>query len=268
MKTATYWVVGSGENVGKTTVASALLRSLNKAGQPSLGFKPYSAAKFIELIDTLSLPEFSKDGWLCGADGLSLCDASPLLERREAELLQPILFICYPGYLDPLIIRTGSRLSGNVYYWRGRQAGLVLDRPDLYEHLSNLDVSAWRRYPITNAQFHKAPQLGVDHVEKCFQQIIQMKSPQSIVLEGAGPFLPLWRTDQSVDHLIYINKNTVHFFKDLNLSISASTTILKTVKDIRETVNNHKRLSITLPFCETLKRAYVAEMITDKILQT
>ncbi|MTW23010.1 hypothetical protein [Allochromatium palmeri] len=47
-----FWVIGTATNVGKTTVATALIRHLNASGLPALGFKPYVGGRLRDLRAT------------------------------------------------------------------------------------------------------------------------------------------------------------------------------------------------------------------------
>lgn len=117
-KTEVYWVIGEDTDCGKTTIATALIRELNRLGISSMGFKPISGILFTEKHDLLN-DEFplSKCG-IFGNDALKLCDASPLSTREMLDIVNPSLLLCHDSYDEPLLIRVGSRQCKNIEYFK------------------------------------------------------------------------------------------------------------------------------------------------------
>lgn len=48
-----FWVVGSDTSVGKTTLATALIRVLNRLGKTTVGFKPHAGINFVEHLGVM-----------------------------------------------------------------------------------------------------------------------------------------------------------------------------------------------------------------------
>lgn len=262
-----YWVVGSDENVGKTTVASALIESLNQSGQSAIGFKPFSAGKFVDLIDTINSPDAISTGSIFGLDGVSLSAASPLMNYEDIELIQPILFVCYPNYAQPLIIRGGSQLCGKVEYWRGRILEGILGNNSNYFHESVREkFERFSRVELTTLGFLDAPKLDNSHIDRCLGTLTNRKLPEALVIEGAGKWLPMWKTPYVVNHILLVHLNKIHFFKGINMTVSTHLDRLVPLQNLLNQINRYPSKATELSFAASAFRKDVAISAVKSLL--
>ena len=85
-----YWVVGDQTDIGKTTIAAALIRVLNQNQIPALGFKPYGGSNLRDVVDFM-LAQFPKSNCAAyGPDALKLTRASPLTSDEHIDLVCPV----------------------------------------------------------------------------------------------------------------------------------------------------------------------------------
>ena len=94
---AVYWVVGNGTDVGKTTVATALIKVLSARGQRTIGFKPYAASLLHTIIDFMIEKYPKVPCKLFGNDAWELTAASPLTGLEIIDPDQPT--VSSPLYL-------------------------------------------------------------------------------------------------------------------------------------------------------------------------
>lgn len=266
-ETDVYWVVGSDENVGKTTVASALIEHLNQ-NNAAIGFKPFSAGKFVDIIDAISSQEATEMGSIYGLDGVALRAASPLINNNDIELTQPIMFICYPNYANPLLVRAGSHISGKVEYWRGPGSAEILkSNSGYFDPQMNEKFERFADAPLTQFGFQYAPNLDNGHIDQCLNKLIREKAPKTIVIEGAGKWLPAWKTKYLVNHILYIHMNKIYFFKNINTPVSVNGGKLAPVTELLTYLKNRISISVNLPFAPSQHRKDVASSAITSILK-
>ena len=244
----TYWVIGTGTNVGKTTVATALISILSGSGIATVGFKPFSAAKLPDIMDVLDDPKLASDNLICSSDGLSLSASSLGVGELEAELVHPVLFVCYPYFSDTFIIRSGSRISGDVSYWRGEQSDDVFGNAALFATRRHLQLETWKSFPRSPYGFLDGRRLGSEKVERCYQHLINAKRPKVVVCEGAAYFLPQWRASQPVNHIFLVSSDTITFYGDLDLEVPEQPSMVKSSLYLRDVLRKCSAKSVSIPY--------------------
>lgn len=262
----TYWVIGTGTNVGKTTVATALISILNSRGIATIGFKPFSAAKLPDIMDILDDPKFALNNLICSSDGLSLSASSLGVGELEAELVHPVLFVCYPDYSDTFIIRSGSRISGDVCYWRGEHSDDVLGNAALFLTRKHLQLENWKSFPVSRYGFLDARRLGSENVERCYQHLLNAKRLKVVVCEGAAYFLPQWGASQSVNHIILVSSDTVTFYRDLDLEVPEQPSMVKSSLFLRDVLRKCSAKSVSVPYPRSTDPKATSASVVDRLL--
>jgi hypothetical protein len=262
-----YWVIGSGTNVGKTMFASALIAELNSNQVPTVGFKPFSGVKLLDVIEILDHPRLAAQNLLCGADGLKLSTHSLDVSEMEAEIVHPLLFVCHPDFSDIILIRSGSRVAGAVSYWRGEYSNDVLNNAQLFMNRRNLQLPTWTSFPVCKYGFLDGPDFGWENVNLCHQYLVEAKQPKVIVYEGAGSFLPLWMTSQTVNHIFYISTDTIAFFQNINLTVVKESSMVNSAIALRRILRTMIPNS-SIPFPRSADPALASASAVKRFLGT
>lgn len=241
------WVVGDNTNVGKTTVSAALIRTLNQAGQPALGFKPYAGTRLLDTVPLLE--EIAKgDGLWVGRDARKLVDASPLLTPHMLEIVNPSWRISHPDRDSALFIRKGSALLGQRALKCTRSAESIWERPDFLALNRAIQLPSQGMTIIEDAQ---ADKLDFDDqlVQQTSFEILKSLKPQFVVCEGAGRLLPVWSGAPSAQHLFLISAGALHLFPDVHIRVESSGVIFGpyTVAHILGQLKNRKPISGYIP---------------------
>lgn len=209
-KTEIYWVIGEATNFGKTTIATSLIRELNTLGKKTIGFKPLAGIRFSQSRDLLINEIPFSDCGMFGSDALRLCDASPFSDRELLDIINPGLLLFKDSILEPLLIRIGSKKHNNLAYFRGEFLEGFL------KHDENKQIFKQSLLPT------KCPMSSVEnvsHIDTALKYIFGM-SPDVVVMEGAGPFLPVWAGSHFVNNILMLTDGKIHFLKDINLKLS------------------------------------------------
>lgn len=261
-----YWVVGPGTNVGKTTIASAVISVLCELGRKAIGFKPYSARKFVDVIDSGYLGFPKAISRVSGLDATKLAAASSITSFDDIELIAPVAYICYPEYLNTLVVRTGSQKTCNAEFFKGDSAIRLENRTDYKRILKDLEIDDWVHFQRTSLSFLDAPLIDNNKVEDCFQYLINSRDVDTVVCEGAGRFLPFWNEMKLVNHIFYIAKNELFFFKDFDLKINFNTTKLLPVNGLLSALKKKKPYKAFLPFSRPEVQEDVAKETVRQLL--
>ncbi|MBR7800548.1 hypothetical protein [Undibacterium fentianense] len=220
--TQIYWVVATHTNAGKTTLATELIRVLNQAGCPSLGFKPFAGMRLRDGVDYMFGQSIELNQRMAFSDGALLCHASPLTSTDDLDLVVPRQVIFKDRILDTFLMRIGSASLQNVEMWTSEKGQRLANRPDIAYLLEKTGL------PFANAQLLdgiSSPYkiLGREKVQAAFMHL-QARQPQAIVCEGAGPWLPVWQDQAYVNHVFLLTEDSLYFYRDANLSIDTQTT--------------------------------------------
>jgi hypothetical protein len=262
-----YWVVGTQSNVGKSTIACALIDVLNRAGTPAIGFKPFTSAVLQDMLDArLEWVKTTECGFF-GRDAERLAMASPLTSADPAifDIVGPMSLICYPTPRKAAVARLGSAALGNVRYFRGDKGTQLLNRPDIVEVMWRMGVPFAEAEPLS-FEFQDAPRLHPDAIAQAFDFLLGL-GPRAMVCEGANSFLPLW-TDCVVNHVFAARGEQVMFLPNVNLEVELGRDRrFQGIDDIGPRLNNGRGgLIETLPVAETWRRAEVAEQVVIRLL--
>ena len=209
-KTDIFWIIGEATNCGKTTIASSLIHVLNTLGKKTIGFKPLAGIRFSQSRDLLMNEIPFSDCGMFGNDALKLCDASPHSDRGMLDIINPSLLLFKDSILEPLLIRIGSKKLNNLVYYKGE----FLE--DFLKHDENKQIFKQSLLPT------KCPMRSVEnvnHIEAALKYIFAL-GPDAVVMEGAGPFLPVWAGSHFVNNILMLTDGKIRFLKDINLKLN------------------------------------------------
>ncbi len=213
-----YWVVGTATNIGKTTVATALIRVLLARGQRALPFKPVAGIKFRNSVELLleHLPRSTCA--LFGNDARKLIKASPLTHEGMLDLVVPWQMLYWSDNNDPFIIRTGSSMLKNVRYYKSEFTERLMQRADVQR------IVAASGMPVESAELFDTKTtilslLSPDAISAAFDHLLTLQ-PDTIVVEGAGPYLPVWQGNPAVNHVLLVSTGEIQLFPDVNQNIA------------------------------------------------
>jgi hypothetical protein len=263
-----YWVIGRGTDTGKTTIATALLRSLNRRGYPALGFKPYSAVLLPSLVDAMCEPGSATRGQIAGRDALDLASASPLTGAADVECTVAVQYVCYPSYRSAMIARIGSAAIDERIILRSDHQRQFLDRPDIAALFEAGGIAMSKMAWADHLKLSGCPANSQEQVGKSFRRLAARDGVTAVVCEGIGQFLPLWRGMPTVDHLFYIDMSSVRFFPNIRLDLKVDQyETLYAAKMIDHIVNRNVGLFTPLPIVRTDFRHLVADELVENLLQ-
>ncbi len=263
-----YWVVGSGTNVGKTTIAATLITALNAAGTRTAGFKPFAGGRLQGLIDFMLAHYPGASSGLFGQDGLALTEASPLTDESLVDLVAPVQMLSYPTWRNIVLMRTGSGVLNNVDYLCSAQGAQLRHRPDIK------DLIARTGLPFAEAAVKPAlePELGApatgDKQAQAFRKLCDMGA-EAVVCEGAGGWLPVWPDCPAVNHLVYVADGTVTLFPALDRHLPFDPkNVLRNASELHGMLNHPGRQKFSNPLylVESDRRAAMALQIIQSLL--
>lgn len=215
MKPELFWVVGDGTDVGKTTVAAALVRLLNKRGRRTIAFKPYALTRFSSAVDFLIRECPPEKARLFGSDSLELAMSSPHTTAEMADLIAPCNAFSFPTWSFKFLIRVGSARTGNLRYFTSARARELLHRSDFQALMKRIHLPLDKAEIIAERDMALAPSLFSKAKSVAFDQLRQMQ-PDAIVFEGAGELLPIWRGGPTVNHVITLSGGQISFCLNLD----------------------------------------------------
>jgi hypothetical protein len=209
-----FWVIGTDTNVGKSTLAAALIRVLNRRGTPTVGFKPFGGTLLQEMMDTAVERRERSGCEFCGHDAEMLAEASPLTPVSMMDVVGPFYCLGYPRFAEAIAYRMGSRSLGNVRYLRNRRSVELMERPDVVALLESVGVPI-RTIEPSVASFADAPSFYPRAQADAFAELLRL-GPEAVVCEGAGRFLPAW-SNLVVNHILVVTGANVHFIPRINM---------------------------------------------------
>jgi hypothetical protein len=263
-----YWVIGQGTDVGKTTLATALLRILNRRHYPALGFKPYSATLLTSVIDAMCDPDATDKGKLFGSDAVDLATHSPLTGIADVECIVPVQYICYPNFHSAIVARIGSDIIGDRLCLRSDHQRAFLDRSDIVAIFDRNDAPTRDMVSADHLRLSTCPARSQDHVARSYRNLASRDGVTAIICEGVGQFLPLWRGMPVIDHLFYVEMSSVRFFPNIRLDLKVEQhDTLYSCKLIDHVLRGDGGLFELLPMVDTAQRERVAEEVVDNLLR-
>ncbi|MDB5873925.1 MAG: hypothetical protein JWQ07_3367 [Ramlibacter sp.] len=256
-----YWVIGDGTDVGKTTIASALVRVLNRGGTPTVGFKPYAAALLRNLVDLMVSKYPSSACKLYGADALALAEASPLTTADHVDLVSPVQYLCHPDWPSTLMVRTGSSCLGNTEYFASDSMLSLAKRGDIQALIERSGLPLDQSVRVAKIEYQRASALAQKKVQQAFGRLVEM-GPATVVCEGAAMFLPSWAGCPEANSVFFLSAGMVHLFPNLNLPGAA------TAQGVAAAMKGASaRVTAPLYMAESRFRDKVAEQIVTKLLE-
>ena len=214
-----YWVVGGNTDVGKTTISTALIRVLDRAGRKVCGFKPFASGSLMSLYGTLIANRTAPGSPVFGRDALKLASASSMTSAALADVIVPIQHISYPRHESTFIVRSGSPTLGNERYYRQALPETLMNRRDIRHLIATSKIPLETCGVVETLDFSEAVALSMDAPRQAFDHLSSLGA-EVIVCEGAAGFLPLWRGAPPVTHLFVIDDDgNLNYIRDLNLSM-------------------------------------------------
>lgn len=214
-----FWVIGPDTHVGKTTIAAALIRSLNRQGCPAVGFKPFGGFLLQEAVE-FGAGQVTRSGCeICGGDAEHLTSASPLTPPSMMDVVGPLYMLSYPVYGRPVLMRIGSRTLGNVRYLYHDHARTLLERSDVVELLRGVGVPL-AAMEATTFGFLDAPTLARGAHAAAYDRLLAV-GPRAVVVEGASNYLPIWKAGV-VNHVLLVTGEAVTCYARINLEVPFS----------------------------------------------
>jgi hypothetical protein len=259
-----FWVIGPDTNVGKTTIAAALIRALNREGCPAVGFKPFGALLLQEAMEFGAEQRARSGCELCGSDADRLATASPLTPPSMMDVVGPMYMVSYPVYGRPLLMRMGSRALGNVRYLFHEGARRVLSRSDVVELLQQLEVPL-ATTEATKFTFVDTPSLYLAAQAEAYARLLKLE-PRAVVIEGASRYLPIW-TSMVVNHILVVTGQEVTLHPGINVGLPFVGQ-LKATRDMMHHLSASPRsLAVPMTLARPGEREAVAAGIVDRLLE-
>lgn len=242
------WVVGDNTNVGKTTISASLIRVLNRAGKPTVGFKPYAGGRLVDVIDLLG-EIATGDGFLVGRDARKLAKASPLMSSEWLEVANPSWRLSHPHRDVSVFVRKGADGIGQRSFFHTANAEGFRGRPGFQQ------LNEFIRLPIAASQM--VPNVLADQVDYLHQDVqgasfdrLMTLGPAMVVCEGAGRLLPAWKGAPPASHVFLITGGDLHLFSNVALDFlpaNGADDGPLTIAALGKTLGGHRSLKASIP---------------------
>ncbi len=265
---AIYWVVGNGTDVGKTTVATALIKVLNARGERTIGFKPYAASLLLSIIDFMVEKYPLTPCKLFGNDAWELTMASPLTGPEMIDLVAPIQLLCYPNWQSAILVRGGSLLLDNVEYLCSDNGAALRDRTDFQALARVTGLPLGEAVVRDGLGLDEAAHLSPEKPKQAFARLLDL-GVDAVVCEGAGKWLPLWQDCPAANHVLEVADGRVLFCPDLDFSLPFDPTSAGQGRErLSAALNAPDRPTVSSPLylAEAGRRAEMAQRIVKGLL--
>ena len=260
----TFWVIGPDTNVGKTTIATALIRALNREGCPAVCFKPFGGFLLQEAMEFGAEQRERSGCELCGSDADRLTTASPLTPPSMMDVVGPMYMISYPVYGRALMVRIGSRALGDVRYLFHEGATNLLSRSDVVELLRQLEVPL-ATMETTRFTFLDAPSLYPAAQADAYARLLTLE-PRAVVIEGASQYLPIW-TSMVVNHIFVVTGQEVTFHPRINMEPPFVGQLKATRNIMHHLGANPRSIAVPMALARPAEQEAVAAGIVDRLLE-
>lgn len=245
-----FWVVGSDTSVGKTTLATALIRVLNRLGKKTVGFKPHAGINFVEHLGVMEEAYPRSASRLFGTDTLGLACSSPLTSEELVEVINPSQRLHYPSRSHTVLSRIGSGILGNRKFFRSESAASFSQRPDI-KRLTKIfglpfDEAVTLESSVSSAHIDL---MLPDVRTKSFEYLCDLGA-DAVVLEGAGGYLPVWQNCPMPKHIFALIGDFICFFPNVDIEIGAQ--------------QPNGRVSSTRILLDILRSKYPNPLVTNK----
>ncbi len=270
------WVIGSGTDVGKTTIATAFIRAMNRRHAPTVGFKPCAVSMLKNTIDFL-LEKFPNSKYsFFGSDAWELSMASPLTRSEFVDTVAPLQFLCHPTWESNLLARTGAVATDDVEYFRSNYAASIQARPDIVELARRTGLPICEAKIVDPLTLLELPPLTPQKQQRAFNRLVALGA-EVVVCEGGGPLLPVWPGCPYPDDVVVLLDGIVYFFPNLGVrffpnisvkfdanagaSLNSKSHFLKLLKSTRA-----KYFSSALYMVESQRRREIADQIAESLI--
>jgi hypothetical protein len=206
-----FWVVAEATNAGKTTIAEALIKILNRSNIPALGFKPFGGLDLHQDFDFIADQYPLLEAKLYGKDALRLAQASSLTSAELVEVVGPSYRLSCLG--DVALVRKGAALLGNRSFWR--PAGPTKFGSSLPELEALTGLPFTKALPTKLRGAKELDLLEVEKVTESYNYLLQL-NPAAIVMEGASAHLPFWRQGPAVNNVFYIDGDELLLYANID----------------------------------------------------
>lgn len=263
-----FWVVGVNTDVGKTTMASALIRFLNKAGRKAVGFKPHAGVGFVDQIDFIAKHYPNTDARIFGSDALELARSSPLTDESMVEIIAPSYRIALPYDRLPFLARVGAKRLGNRRFFRMNGADEFIQRPDVRRLVDLFDI------PFVEAKSISG-RTGLSYIDlllpeertKSLNYLLGLGA-DATVFEGAGFNLPVWSGSPPANHILVVYGMWIALYPNVNFQFDVGNKVVS-IRAFQERVkqSNYKPTIVNNYFIESEHRDHIADKIIAKLVQ-
>ncbi|NIA68917.1 hypothetical protein HBA54_09960 [Pelagibius litoralis] len=263
-----YWVVGSGTNIGKTTIATALIRALNGNGERAVGFKPYASSRLYDLIDFMIEVYPRSQCKLFGKDAWRLSTASPLTGADLVDLVVPTQLLSHPTWRSILLMRTGTTQLNNVEFFCSEYGAKLKERSDLRHIIGRTGLPFDSSVLKADIDITYAPCVSPEKQRDAFNALLDI-GVDAVVCEGAGEWLPIWQDCPVVNHVIFVTGGVVNLFPNLDVGFSFNPTApARHVGELAEVLKNPalRRFSSPLYLVEEERRERMAQRIVQELV--
>jgi hypothetical protein len=216
-----YWIVGYSTDVGKTSVATTLIKLLNSEGKPTVGYKPFGASMLPGDLEFILANYPNPHSKLFGGDCKKLADSSPLTTQEHLDIIAPLCLLCSPygpaGTNTAIIIRVGAKLLGDVSYYVHSSALEYHKREDVKKFMQHIEL------PINCATVHEYADMNkflflprASELQNKALKYLEGLGAESIVCESAGGRLPMWKDSPPTNHIFFIEGGRLYLYHGIN----------------------------------------------------
>lgn len=266
---AIYWVVGEATNTGKTTIASALIKTLNARDVRAVGFKPYASSRLYALVDFMIETYPRSQAKLFGKDAWELTMASPLTGPDLVDLVVPCQLLSHPTWRQIVLMRTGSAQLNNVEYICTEYGAGLKNRADFQRLIKKtrlpFDVAVLK----TDIDVLHAHRVAPEKQRLAFNSLLDI-GVDAVVCEGAGEWLPIWQDCPMVNHVFLLSGGLVRFFPNVDLSfVFQAERAVRRVDELVAILNeaNSHGFAIPLYLVEQNRRDEVVRQVVSDLLE-
>ena len=263
-----YWVAGNGTDVGKTTIACAVIRVLNARGKRTVGFKPFGASLLHDSIDFFLEKYPTAPCKLFGGDAWKLTMASPLTGADSIDLVSPIQTLCYSDWKNIILVRTGSNRLHNVEYFCSAYGQALSDRPDFRTLIDRTGLPFGDAVVVKDMDRDSTASMAPEKQKQAFAELLEL-GVDSVVSEGAGRWITTWPDCPPTGHLFLVADGQVTLLPDLNWTLPAQNgSALQCMRENADVYTNPQKRSFSVPLyvVESGRRDEVAEQAVGELL--
>lgn len=246
--TEMWWVIGTGTDAGKTTVAAALVDILSEQGSTA-GFKPRANSRFHKYVEEFLTHPADTTKMVCG-DARSLITFSNVCSPDDIEVVVPFQMLSSDNWQTTYLTRLGSDAIGSRELYYGTSDSDEVFFPPIYGTMASpFAFLPSDQPPIRKFNWREVGALSNECIHRSYQHLMK-REPSFLVCEGAGGYLPIWSQQPVVDHIVLVGDFKVTLFPNCQLQMRYDGSQLPTFQAIAPKLNEIKAKSktIRLPF--------------------